>query len=323
MSRETDTISVLVPAYNECPALATGLDLLLTQTVEPREVIIVHSDSHDPTRALAGRDPRIRVIHRGVRLFAGAARNVGATHASGRWLAFMDADVKPARDWLENMLRAVRQDANRLVGGSIGCTETGGYWGLALWTTEFAPFHPLLPDREATALASGNMMVSAQAFAQVGGFPCRFPQGEDTLLGARLRAAGMTLWFCAGARVDHVNVDGFQHFAEHLFRQGQMSAVCRRAMSLPGSSAVRFWPFAFGLFASKFATIAYLVLRWGRGTRLRFCALAPGVLLGAVVWNVGFLSGLRHPIPSLGRELSPEAANRGSSASHHDGPTTG
>ena len=312
MCRDTDTISVLIPAYNACPVLTMGIDLLLTQTVEPREVIVVHSGSHDPTRVLAGRDPRIRVIHTDERLFAGAARNVAAAHATGRWLAFMDADVMPARDWLESMLQAVQLDANRLVGGAIGYAESGGYWGLALWTTEFGAFHPLLPDREAKGLASANMMVSAEAFAQVGGFPSRFARGEDTLFGASLRARGATLWFCAAARVNHVNVAGFRHFAEHLFRLGQMSALCRRAMPLPGSSAVRFWPLAFGLFASKFAMIAYVVLRWGRGLRLRFCGLAPGVLLGVAVWNAGFLTGLRRTIPALGGETPPEALNRGS-----------
>ncbi len=57
MSREQDTISVIIPAYNECPGLVAGVDLILAQTVKPLEIIIVHSGSHDPSRALAGRDP--------------------------------------------------------------------------------------------------------------------------------------------------------------------------------------------------------------------------------------------------------------------------
>ncbi len=311
MSREQDTISVIIPAYNECPGLVGCVDLILAQTVEPLEIIIVHSGSHDPSRALAGRDPRVRVIHGEARLLAGSARNVASDHAQGEWLAFIDADVRPAGEWLENLLAAVRRDPNRLIGGSVGHAETGGYWGLPLWTIEFSSVPLFLPDRQTQGVASANMMVSAAAFSRVGGFPSRFPTAEDTILGAKLRAVGVPPWFCAAARVNHMNIGGFRHFARHLFRLGRLSAICRRAAPLSGRVAVRFWPLAFGLFASKFAATSYRALRWGSGQRARFCALAPGILVGLLIWNAGFLSGLRGPIPPLDREPSLETLGAG------------
>ena len=241
MSREQDTISVLIPAYNECPGLVTGVDLILAQTVKPLEIIIVHSGSHDPSRALAGRVPRVRVIHRDERLFAGAARNVASDHARGEWLAFIDADVLPAADWLENLSAAMRRDPNRLIGGSVGYAATGGYWGLSLWTIELSGVHPFLPDCQTQGLGSGNMMISAAAFSRVGGFPSQFPAAEETILGAKLRAVGVPTWFCAAARVDHVNIGGVPHFARHLFRLGRLSAIARRAAPLGGRVAVKFW----------------------------------------------------------------------------------
>ena len=311
MSREKDTISVLIPAYNECPGLFACVDLLLAQTMKPLEIIIVHSGSHDPSPLLADRDPRVRVIHRTERLFAGAARNVASDHAHGEWLAFIDADVRPAPDWLENLSAAARLDPNRLVCGSVGHAETGGYLGLSLWAIEFSCVHPLRPDHQTQGGASANMMVSAEAFSRVGGFPAGFPTAEDTMLAAKLRATGVPSWFCAAPRVNHVNIGGLHHFASHLFQLGRLSAVCRRAAPLRGRVAVRFWPLAFGLFASKFAYTSYVALRWGSGTRARFCALAPGVLLGLLIWNAGFLSGLQAPVPPLDRERPMDTSETG------------
>lgn len=82
-------------------------------------------------------------------------------------------------------------------------------------------------------------------------------------------------------------------------------------ISRRGSVAVRFWPLALGLFASKFVETSYLAFRWGRGNRVRFCALAPGVLFGLLFWNVGFLSGLRAPIPPLDGKRFPDTSGDG------------
>jgi GT2 family glycosyltransferase len=305
MNAEADGVSVGIPAYGPCPFLGRVVDLLLAQTVRPLEIIVVHSGPGDPTAALSGKDTCVRVIHHDERLFAGAARNIASDHARGRWQAFIDADVLPTPTWLETLLAAAREQPDRFVIGSVGYAESGGYFGLALWAIEFAGVYPFLPDHATGSAASGNMILPAAALAQVGGFPPHFAVAEDAVLGAKLRAAGLRAWFCADARVDHMNIGGLRHFAAHLFQLGRHSALARRAAPLRGRLAVRLWPLALGLFLSKFAATYYRALRWGRGQRLLFLALAPGVLVGLIIWNVGLLGGLRAALPAVGREPAP------------------
>lgn len=302
MTADSDTVSVGIPAYGPCQDLRRVVEALLEQTVRPNEIIVVHSGPHDPTAELTALDSCVRVIHRDERLLAGAARNIATDHGHGKWRAFIDADVLPIGTWLERLLAAARSRPDTYVVGSVGYSVSGGYWGLALWTTEFAGVHPFLPNRATAAIASCNLLLPAAVLARVGGFPSRFAAAEDTILGAKLRNAGLLPWFEPAARVDHVNIAGFRHFAAHLFRLGRHSALARRAVPLRGGFAVRFWPLATVLFLSKFADTTYRAMRWGRGRRWLFIALAPAVFLGLTIWNAGLICGLRTTIPSINRD---------------------
>jgi GT2 family glycosyltransferase len=307
MTAESDSVTVGIPAYGPCPDLPHLVNALLNQTVRPNEIIVVHSGPGDPTRELTALDRCVRVVHRDTRVLAGAARNIATDHGQGKWLAFIDADVLPGMTWLERLLAAASAHPDSYVVGSVGYSVSGGYWGLALWTAEFAGVHPFLPNGETAAIASCNLLVPAETLARVGGFPTHFAAAEDTVLGAKLRGAGLKPWFAAAARVDHVNIAGFRHFTAHLFRLGRHSALARRAVPLRGGLAVRVWPIAPLLFLSKFADTAYRAMRWGRGRRWLFAALAPGVLLGLIVWNAGLIGGLRATVPSIDRDRAASA----------------
>jgi glycosyltransferase involved in cell wall biosynthesis len=300
-------VSVIIPAYGTCPHLPQVLQAVLAQSLQPREIIVVHSGPGDPSESLRQSDERIRVIHREERVLAGGARNIGLRHAGGQWAAFLDSDVLPVRHWLGSLLAAAHEAPNRFVSGSIGFSTTGGYWGLCLWATEFSGVHPFLPAGEIEGGASASMLVPMEKVRQIGGFNGRFSAGEDSILATNLREIGLANWFQPRARVDHFNIRGIRHCLSHLFWMGRWSCICRRIKPLRGSLAARFWPLALGLWIAKLCLIYYRVFRWGEGYRLTFLGLAPGILVGLVSWNLGFLCGLPENVKSFiadsGKEL--------------------
>lgn len=88
-------VSIIIPAYNAEPYIGLTIDIIKSQTIEDWELVIVDDGSKDKTPAIcdayAARDKRIRVIHKpngGV----SAARNTGIEAATGRYIAFIDAD---------------------------------------------------------------------------------------------------------------------------------------------------------------------------------------------------------------------------------------
>jgi len=87
-------LSIVIPTHNVLPWLGETLESVLGQDLD-LEVILVDDHSTDGTqddlRRLAAEEPRIRVVD-AVTRGGGTARNIGADHATGRYIAFCDGD---------------------------------------------------------------------------------------------------------------------------------------------------------------------------------------------------------------------------------------
>lgn len=93
-SQGQPSVTVIIPAHNAATYLGQCLDAVLGQTLHDIEVIVVDDASSDATpEILASRsDARLRVITHPTNRGVSAARNSGMDAASGRFLAFVDAD---------------------------------------------------------------------------------------------------------------------------------------------------------------------------------------------------------------------------------------
>ena len=84
--------SVIIPTYNRAPLLRQALDSVLAQEFTDFELIVVDDGSTDETLTVArSYGDQVRLVpqeHRG----PGVARNRGAEHASGEYVAFLDSD---------------------------------------------------------------------------------------------------------------------------------------------------------------------------------------------------------------------------------------
>ena len=293
-------VSVIIPAYGACPHLLECLRALLAGERPPDQLIVAHSGADDPTVAIAALSAEVVVLHSEQRLLAGAARNRGAQVADGEWLAFIDADVRPCPGWLAALVIRAEGPTRRLVVGSVGTATPGGYWGMVNWLCEFSEQAPWHPVRQQVGGASCSMLVRADDFRRAGGFAEAFQPAEDTLLFARLRQDGCEHWFEPRARVDHHNATGFAAFRRHQDQLGRHSALIRRRIELPGSIATRLWPLACLLWLPRGLLGLRRLLQGGPRWWLRAPYYGPGMALGALIWNRGFLAEVVSP--SLARE---------------------
>ena len=91
-------VSVIVPIYNSEKYLTQCLDSIINQTLKDIEIICINDGSTDKSLSILKKyssiDNRIKIIsteNKG----AGAARNLGLELATGKYIAFVDAD-----DWI-------------------------------------------------------------------------------------------------------------------------------------------------------------------------------------------------------------------------------
>ena len=86
--------SVIVPAYNAAPYVGETVESVLGQSCEDLELIVVDHGSEDETRAVveALADERTRTFSIPQSGRPAVARNYGIGRASGKFVAFLDAD---------------------------------------------------------------------------------------------------------------------------------------------------------------------------------------------------------------------------------------
>lgn len=106
-------ISVVMPCYNAAPYVEEAIDSVLQQTYPHVELIVVDDGSSDGSNQIieqmSARHPgRIRVVHQ-TNSGPYAARNTGLSHASGNFVAFLDADDTWHPDALSEMHAAMTE----------------------------------------------------------------------------------------------------------------------------------------------------------------------------------------------------------------------
>lgn len=94
-------LSVIIPTYNEERVLGDCLESITKQNYTPVEIIIVDDGSTDSTREVI-QQYQVKFLSQS-HLGPGPARNLGAEHASGRILVFVDSDMTFEPDFLEKL----------------------------------------------------------------------------------------------------------------------------------------------------------------------------------------------------------------------------
>lgn len=183
-------VSAIIPAFNAASFVADAIESALRQTHRPLEVIVVDDGSTDRTPdVLAGFGSAIDVVRQTNMGLAGA-RNQGARHARGEWLAFLDADDVWMPEKIEKQLERARSGAAMVYTDRENIGELDGLPRIQSEIevlVEGDAFVQLLTG--GNVIPASSAMVRQQVFRDLGGFyPARRSGAEDWDLWVRLAA---------------------------------------------------------------------------------------------------------------------------------------
>jgi GT2 family glycosyltransferase len=226
-------VSIIVVTYQNAAHIGACVTAARrTAPAVPTELVIVDNASGDDTAAAAKEAaPDAQIIeHQYNGGFADGCR-VGASHAHGRWLLFLNPDAVPAAGGVDALLDCARRHPDAgIVGGRCvlpdGSDDPRSWWGRpSLWSVccfalllssafpgsgRFDPESPVPwsgdPDEErgVPIVTGAFMLVDRSLWDRLNGFdPAFFMYGEDADLCLRAAAAGYRPMVTARAAFEH------------------------------------------------------------------------------------------------------------------------
>jgi hypothetical protein len=280
--------SVVIVAYRAEATLPSVLEMLATQIGPGREAILVTSGTDEPAPIRTESWPWLRVISVRRRLLPGAARNLGAAHARGALLAFLDADAVPCGEWLTGLENALTADTDAVGGAILNGTPTSriGTAEYLLTCSETLPHRPR-PIRHAPG---SNLLVRSRYFHTIGGFSDELRAGEDTALTYPL-ARRRRLGFAPEAVVTHSNRTELRSFLVNQRLQGAAFVAVCQAVAYPNDWVCR-GPALLLAGPLRLLALARCVL-WNP-SYVKAAAKACGpMLLGTIAWALGAFEAQR------------------------------
>jgi glycosyltransferase involved in cell wall biosynthesis len=190
-------ISVAMPVRNEATNVGELVRRLLDQTRPPDEIVITDGGSTDETAEIVSefitKGAPVRLIRAGEAL-PGRGRNLAASAASNDWVAFIDAGIEPAKDWLEVLASTVENDSTVDV--------VYGAWEPIIdsFFAECAAISYVPPPTSRDGVITrprfiASSLMKRSVWRSVGGFPEDLRSGEDLLFMNRIEEAGFNFVF--------------------------------------------------------------------------------------------------------------------------------
>lgn len=198
-------VSVIIPVHNSATFIGAAVKSVLSQTCPPDQVIVVDDGSSDSPELALTPYMKHLVIIRQPNQGPSTARNQGIRYATGKYVAFLDADDRWPPMFLEEQLEilATHPEAG-LVFGDMQIFQDDNMVMPSLFQHRkfdeayFGPnplvergFEKLL---EVNFIPTGTVVVPSAVLEKVGGFPQHIRSAEDRHLWIRIAGQYPILW---------------------------------------------------------------------------------------------------------------------------------
>jgi GT2 family glycosyltransferase len=226
----TPEFSFIIVSYKNSDSIEACLGSIEALTTEPFEIIVVDNSPDDRTLNIvksfrpSRKDFAVRIIERKENVGFSRACNLGASHASGRFLFFLNPDSKLMNDAATLLRRCLEARPRALAAGPSILDSAGGITrtcrnlpnlgriildatGLDSWfgaykLTRFGHDSP----KRVEQIIGAAMLVRRADYDRLGGMDERFfIYFEEVDFCKRLLDAGGEIWFWPEARVQHIS----------------------------------------------------------------------------------------------------------------------
>ncbi len=252
MGESRPFISVIIPTYERVGQLSVCLAAIAAQTypLDRFEVLVVDDGSATSPEAVVDpyRDQLDVQLRTQRHAGPAAARNYGAAHAKGSFLAFTDDDCVPAPSWLQSLATCFLSCSDCALGGrTINELANNPYSTASQLVTDYLYACWNSDPDNATFFTSNNFALPAKSFHDVRGFDTGWIRaaGEDRDLCDRLITRGYRLRYAPDALVRHAHSLTFRTFWRQHFNYGRGAYRLHQSRARRGNGRINIEPPSF------------------------------------------------------------------------------
>ncbi len=273
-----------------------------------------------PDHPISGKFEKSRAFHTG-HVKPSVKRNLGISKSRGKYVAFIDSDAYPRKDWLTNALKHLKGDVGAVGGPNMlppdaGTMEKAGDDVLSspVGAGSFSSRYREGKTKAVGELPACNLLVRKDLMEKIGKFDTSLLTAEDSKVCFQIRQEGKKILYARDVVVYHHRRKLFLPHLRQMWRYGRDKAVLIKKGFLSSAKPIYFAPSMLVLFLllgfitsvwpwevtglkwiyaylSALYLLAALVASVAASPR-RFLLVFPGMVLTHITYGISFLYGL-------------------------------
>jgi O-antigen biosynthesis protein len=216
-------VSIIIPVHNHVETtLALLQKLRMNDDNTSYEVVVVDDASEDATNEILSRIRGIKVLTQTENIGYLRATNSAIKHCEGSYICLLNNDTLPESGWLDSLIRAMKEDPQVAIAGSMLVSEDGKVaevgsqifrnrqiWNLGRWSLRGNNLFNF--TREVDYCSAASILVEGSFFRSLGGFDERYVPAyfEDTDLATAAWSMGRKVIYVHDSVVHHI--EGVSH----------------------------------------------------------------------------------------------------------------
>ncbi len=301
-------VSIIIPVKRINQYIRESIPHLLNLDYDDYEILILPDEKEELDN--------IRIIPTG-NVGPAQKRDIGAKHAKGEILAFLDDDSYPRKDWLRNLVKHFSNEKIAAVGGPAVTPSNdnkrqkasgavlSSFIGGGGVTYRYIPGKKVM---EVDDFPTVNLSVRKDIFEKIGGFDTHYWPGEDTKLCLDIINLKYKIIYDPSVVVYHHRRELFLPHLKQIFSYSIHRGFFVKKFPKTSLRLGYFIPTFFVLFLVFGAVLSFLIPYFNYFyvfimglyfAMLLFTSIAkrnllviPGILFTHLVYGVGFVKGL-------------------------------
>jgi len=245
-------ITVFICTYNRGNLIEGTLESLFkNQNRIPDEIIVVNGGGGNDCQGILEKwrneFPQLKIIKTKNKNLA-ASRNIGLPHCKGDLILQTDDDARPFPNWIEEMVKAHKNNPNcGVIGGQVIDASRGSFLSKIADISTF-PNH--YKTHKVRSVAGVNSSYKKEVIDQVGKYDETLFRGEDVDYNWRAIKKGWGVLFCPKIKVKHLHRPTWKDLFQQHFMYGRAHYLVRKK-----------WPEMYSHYPLKISSIKSL-LKW-------------------------------------------------------------